>query len=71
MKPVRQHNSTNFIILHASSKTRTIIFTKTVRYNLMEVLREHENQKLKIFIVNYYFYFQTKQFELKIIFMLK
>ena len=37
----------------------------------MEVLREHENQKLKIFIVNYYFYFQTKQFELKIIFMLK
>ena len=27
----------------------------------MEVLCEHENEKLKIFIVNYYFYFQTKQ----------
>ena len=37
----------------------------------MEVLCEHENQKLKIIIVNYYFNFQTKQFELKIIFMLK
>ena len=42
---------------------------KTVRYNLMKVLCEHENQKQKIFIVNY-FYFQAKQFELKVIFML-
>ena len=33
----------------------------------MEVFCEHENQKLKIFIVNYYFYFQTKQFVLQII----
>ena len=32
----------------------------------------HEYQKLKIFIENYYFfYFQTQQFQLKIIFMLK
>ena len=37
----------------------------------MGVLCVLENQKLKIFIVNYYFYFQTKQFELKIILMLK
>ena len=37
----------------------------------MEVLCKHKNQKLKIFIVNYYFCFHTKQFELKIIFMLK
>ena len=37
----------------------------------MEVLCEHENQKLTVLIVNYYFYFQTKQFELKIIFMLE
>ena len=37
----------------------------------MEVLCEYENQKLTILIVNYYFYFQTKQFELKIIFILK
>ena len=35
------------------------------------MLCEHENQKLKILIVNYYFYFQTKQFELKLIFMLE
>ena len=26
----------------------------------MKVLCEHENQKLKIFIVNYYFYFQNE-----------
>ena len=37
----------------------------------MEMLCEHENQKLKIFIVNYYFYFLTKQFKLNIILMLK
>ena len=37
----------------------------------MEVLCEYENQKLKIFIVNYYFYVQMQQFELKIIFMLE
>ena len=35
------------------------------------MLYEHENQNLKILIVNYYFYFQTKQFELKLIFMLE
>ena len=73
MTPIRQHILTpNFIILHASSKAKTIIFIKTVRYNFMEKgLCEHEYQKLKIFILNYYFYFQTQQFQLKIIFMLK
>ena len=47
----------SFITLHASSKARTIIFNKTVRYNLMKVLCKHENQKQQLFIVNYYFYF--------------
>ena len=34
-----------------------LFFYKTVRHNLMKVLCEHENQKQKIFFVNYYFYF--------------
>ena len=29
----------------------------------MEVICEHEKQKLQIFIVSYYFYFRMKQFE--------